>query len=178
MNTTPLDWSGKWHIVRADLAVSHVFAPADKIEFKKVDDIYKVVDHDGKPARYLAEAKLREVSGVPQGLSMISNDHPVPEFSKHHTRLYRSLGDKIEAFIQVNPNLPHLAGTITIPCHDFGYQAQESGAGHHDPVSIKTPIRVYQFPNVIEGGKRLLVIYKPLHPSCVNGDGTALGYDK
>lgn len=177
MSTPPLDWSGKWQIVRADLAVSHVFAPEDKIEFKKVGDIYKVVDHAGKPARYLAKAQLKEVPGVPLEFSVISNDYPVPQYSKHHTRRYRSLGDKIEAFIQGNPNLPHLAGEITVPCHAYGYQAQESDAGHHAAVDIASPIRVYQFPNVIDGGKRLLVIYKPLYPSCVNGNGTALGYD-
>jgi hypothetical protein len=37
---------------------------------------------------------------------------------------------------------------------------------------------VYQFPDAVENGKRLLMIYKPLDASCAsNGNGTVLGYD-
>jgi hypothetical protein len=79
--------------------------------------------------------------------------------------------------MHANQKLQHLEGKITIPCHAYPAQLEESGAPEHTPQPNEIPIHVYQFADAVVGGKPLLVIHTPLDPVCpVNGNGTVLAY--
>lgn len=171
-------WNGNWQIVRADLDLSHVFAPQDTISFAKNGSGYKVAYQGSAPdAQYFNDAVLTPVEGDETSFSKFYSGR-LPLFSSEHKSRYRDLADKLEEFAQANPSVRRLEGTIEIPCHAYPHQAQESAADQHDPCMISTVIRVYQFADAVENGKRLLMIYKPLDASCAsNGNGTVLAYD-
>jgi hypothetical protein len=180
MNGEGIIWDRDWQIVRADLGLAHVFAPRDKISFKAGKNGGWTVNHNGKPAAYLQkDMQFKEVQGYEPSLDVVTHDYPLPLFTVHHKHRYRTLADKIEAYIKGNPSVRRLEGEINIDCHGFAYQAQEShAADDHKPAPMTVPIRVYQFQNAVEKTRRLLVIYKPLHSLCAsNGDGTVIGYD-
>jgi hypothetical protein len=171
-------WNGSWQIVRADLDLSHVFAPQDTIAFARNGSGYKVVHTGSAPdAQCFNDAVLSPVAGDLPSFGKFHNGR-LPLFSRHHKHRYRDLADRLEGFAQENPSVQRLEGTIQIPCHRHSHQAQESAADHHETRMMTTKIRVYQFADAVENGKRLLMIYKPLDPSCAaNGNGTVLGYD-
>ena len=168
-------WDGKWQIVRADLDLSHVFAPQDTISFARSGSGYQVVYNSSAPdAQCFNNAVLSAFGGDLPSFGKF-HDGPLPLFTEDHKDRYRDLADKLEEFAQENPSVQRLEGTIQFPCHRF---PQQSAAGLHDVRMMSTKIRVYQFPDAVENGKRLLMIYKPLDPSCAsNGNGTVLGYD-
>jgi hypothetical protein len=171
-------WNGQWQIVRADLDLSHVFAPQDTISFAKNGNGYTVAHSGSAPdAQCFNNAVLSFVDGDRTSFGKFY-DGRLPRFSKHHKTRYRNLAGKLEEFAQQDPSVQRLEGTIQIPCHRNSHQAQESAADHHDTRMMTTKIRVYQFADAVEEGKRLLVIYKPLDPSCEsNGNGTVLATD-
>jgi hypothetical protein len=171
-------WNGQWQIVRADLDLSHVFAPQDTISFSRNGSGYKVAHRGSAPdAQCFNEAVLTPVDGDETSFSKFHSGR-LPLFSKHHKTLYRDLAGKLEEFAQPNPAVRRLEGEIEIPCHRHSHQAQESAADHHATRMMTTKIRVYQFADAVEDGRRLLMIYKPLDPSCEsNGNGTIIAYD-
>jgi hypothetical protein len=171
-------WNGNWQIVRADLDLAHVFAPQDTISFAKNGSGYKVAHQGSAPdAQCFNDAVLRPVAGDQTSFSKLYSGR-LPLFSSHHKTRYKDLAAKLEEFAQENPSVQRLEGTIQIPCHRYSHQAQESASDYHATRMLSTMIRVYQFADAVEEGKRLLVIYKPLDPSCAsNGNGTVIAYD-
>ena len=175
-------WDRKWKIVRTDLDLAHVFAPDDEISFTQNGDQYRVGHQSTEPGtNSLDGVVLTEVDGEQPAFNAISSDYPLPLFSAQHKQRYRTVADRIELFAQQHDTLRRLEGKITISCHGFRYQDQESGAEPHTERPIETTIHVYQFANAVRGvgeeRKRLLVIYKPLLRNCFNGNGTVIGYD-
>jgi hypothetical protein len=171
-------WNGQWQIVRADLDLSHVFAPQDTISFSRNGSGYKVAHRGSAPdAQCFNNAVLTAVDGDETSFSKF-HDGPLPLFSEQYKTLYRELADELEEFAQSNPSVRRLEGTIQIPCHRYSYQAQESAADQHESRMMSTKIRVYQFADAVENGKRLLAIYKPLDASCAsNGNGTIIAVE-
>jgi hypothetical protein len=171
-------WNGQWQIVRADLDLSHVFAPQDTISFVKDGNGY-IVEHSGSApdAQCFNEAVLKPVDGDEINFGKFHSGR-LPMFSVHHETLYRDIAGRLEEFAQPNPSVRRLEGEIQIPCHRHAHQAQASAADHHKTRKMTTKIRVYQIADAVEGGKRLLVIYKPLDPKCEsNGNGTIIGVE-
>ena len=171
-------WNGSWQIVRADLDLSHVFAPQDTLSFARNGSSYKVVHKGSAPdANCFNDAVLNAVDGDLPSFGKIYSGR-LPLFSSEHKTRYRDLADKLEEFAQDNPSVQRLEGSIQIPCHRHSDQLQASAADEHEVRMMTTNIRVYQFADAVENGRRLLMIYKPLDPSCAsNGNGTVLGYD-
>src|ERR1700712_2759005 len=151
-------WNGNWQIVRADLDLSHVFAPQDTISFARNSDGYKVAHNGSAPdAQCFNDAVLTAVEGDQVSFGKFYSGK-LPLFSRHHKTRYRDLADKLEEFAQANPSVQRLEGTIRIPCHRHPHQVQEGAADHHEVRMMATHIRVYQFADAVEKGKRLLVI--------------------
>jgi len=171
-------WNGNWQIVRADLDLSHVFAPQDTISFARSGSGYKVAHQGSAPdAQCFNDAVLTEVAGDQTSFSKLYSGK-LPLFSQNHETRYKDLAEKLEEFAQDNPRVQHLEGTIQIPCHRYSSQAQDAAVDDHETRTLSTKIRVYQFADAVEADKRLLVIYKPLDPSCgSNGNGTVIAYD-
>jgi len=171
-------WNGNWQIVRADLDLSHVFAPQDTISFARNGSGYQVAYNGSAPdAKCFNNAVLNAVEGDLPSFGKFHKGR-LPLFSEDHKDRYRDLADKLEEFAQENPSVQRLEGTMQIPCHRYSHQVQKSATDNHDVRMMSTKIRVYQFADAVENGRRLLMIYKPLDPSCAsNGNGTVLGYD-
>ncbi len=181
-NDEGLTWNRPWKIVRTDLDLAHVFAPDDELSFTQNGKQFTVGHKSKEPGtNSLDGIVLTEVDGEQPAFDAISSDYPLPLFSKEHKQRYRTVAERIEVFAQKHKTLRRLEGKITISCHGFRYQDQESGADPHSERPIETTIHVYQFANAVRGDgderKRLLVIYKPFLPNCFNGNGTAIGYD-
>ena len=78
--------------------------------------------------------------------------------------------------MQKDGDVKRLQGVIKVPCHAHGAPLAKGAVPGHSPLWIKTLIHFYQFSDVIDGDRPLLVARAPLSPMCpLNGDGTALG---
>jgi hypothetical protein len=181
---TPTWTDHDWRIVRADLDLSHVFLPNNRIRFEAGEENglpgFRLLQLDAGPtAGSFGKPFLVSVQGhQPRFNTVADQEELLPPFELANATELKTVAERIGKYMLVNPQVQRLQGKITISCHDTPAQLANSRAPKHDPLPIETPIHVYLFAKAVKGGKPLLVIHTPLSPTCpLNGNGTVLAYD-
>ena len=183
-----LTWTGRaWQIVRADLDLAHVVAPLSSFTFepttRKTIDGYTIEGYKIAPTGdATAPHCFNESFLVPVGTHLptfdaITKKKRLPLFTDKSATEYVDVCDMIALYMERNREFQRLEGVIAVPCHPAGAAAPKGTLADHSSLRIKTLLHVYQFGNVVDGERPLLVMRAPLSPVCpTNGDGTAIGY--
>jgi hypothetical protein len=190
MTTAAIDsWTRNWTIVSADLDLAHVMLPLSSFRLANQSPAgtppeYRVLHNNQPPALdCFAESSLVPVGDRQATFFEITGKEELPLYTLDSVGEYVDVLESMGAYMQKNPGVQRLEGVIQIPCHAHGAKFPQ-GAKYppgaipgHSPLTVKTTVHLYQFDNVVEGGRHLLVVRAPLSPLCpMNGDGTALGY--
>jgi hypothetical protein len=173
-----------WTTVRSDLDIAHVMLPLTDFRLQEAGDkskapAYRLVYEDRVPGPdYFKNTLLRATGTHAPTFSKVTQLEYLPAYSRDHGVLYAEISDRMDAIMAQNADVQRIEGTIQIPCHAQGQHSGEYTLPH-GPMMVETIIQFYQFPNVVEGGRPLLVVRAPLSPLCpTNGHGMALGIGK
>jgi hypothetical protein len=178
-------WTRDWQIVSADLDLAHVMLPLSSFKLKLVEDenpspAFRVTHNYQAPALdYFAGVVLTLVGDQPPSLSDITGKEKLPLYTLNTVGDYVDVLDTMGRYMMEHPEVQHLQGNIKIPCHAHSRGVKfPRGTQRHSPSTIDTPLHLYKFDGVVEGGLSLLVVRAPFSPHCPspkNGDGTAIG---
>jgi hypothetical protein len=184
-DTTSDPWqTGRpWQIVRADLDLAHVFLPLSSFTFEAVtrEDGVKgyTIAHTFQapnPDCFASSFLVPVGTGEPV-FENVAQIKTLPLYDNDSANAYADVSAKIATHMDQNRDVKRLEGVIRVPCHAHGAELADGVVEDHSPLWIKTLIHVYQFGNVVDGKRPLLVLRAPLSPVCpTNGDGTALGW--
>lgn len=178
-------WIRNWTIVRADLDIAHVMLPLSNFRLHDVNTTganisYQLVhNHQAPVPDCFSGAVLMQTGRDEPSFFEITGLEQLPTYDQDTAAQYVNISETMGTYLAENTNVQRLEGVIRIPCHAHGAQIPKGASPGHSPVTIKTTVQFYQFPNAVDGGLSLLVVRTPLSPACpVNGDGTAVGVGK
>jgi hypothetical protein len=183
MNDTPPDlWATDriWHIVRADVDLTHAFAPNSGFVFEQGTNSagikgYRIVHRVQCPhPRCFGDTFLRP-AGNTQPTFAAAKVPPLPAFNADSAQQYADVSAAIAAHMDENPDVQHLEGTIKVPLH--AADATPGAETLDDPSQwMEATVRIYQFTDGVVGNSPLLLVSNPPSPaSAANGGGTAIG---
>jgi hypothetical protein len=184
-NADPWITGRPWQIVRADLDLAHVFLPLNQFVFQPMTDEHGVkgytITHTYQAPRpdCFTGSFLAPVGTLPPpAFEKIADRKTLPLYDSDSATAYKDVSKMIAAHLQQNREVKRLEGKIRVPCHAHGATlADEKTPPDHPPMWINTLIELYQFTDVVDGKRPLLVVRAPLSPICpTNGNGTATGY--
>jgi hypothetical protein len=183
MNTAAINsWTRNWTIVSADLDLAHVMLPLSSFKLENVSPAGKSpafrVLHDQAPALdCFAGAVLTPAGDQLPTFFEITRKEQLPLYTLNTVDEYVEVLESMGSYMLKNPAVQRLEGVIKIPCHAHSRGTKfPRGTQPHSPTTVDSPVHLYQFSGVVEGGLPLLVMRAPLSPYCpMNGDGTALG---
>lgn len=183
-NADPWQTGRPWQIVRADLDLAHVFLPLNQFFFKpttRKDGVKGyTITHTYQPPQpdCFSRSFLACVgTSPPPAFDKIADRKTLPVYDSDLATTYADVSAMIVAHVEQNREVKRLEGIIRIPCHGHGATLEDKTPLDHSPMWINTLIQVYQFSDVVDGKRPLLVIRAPLSPVCpANGNGTATGY--
>jgi hypothetical protein len=178
-------WTRNWTIVSADLDLAHVMLPLSSFRLENVSPAGKNprfrVLHDQAPALdCFANTVLVPAGDQEASFFDITRKEELPTYTLDTVGEYVDVLESMGAYMMRNPSVQRLEGVIKIPCHAHSRSAKfPRGTQPHSPSTIDTPVHLFQFDGVVEGGLPLLVMRAPLSPHCPkNGDGTVIGTGK
>jgi len=183
-SSTPDPWRPErpWQIVRADLDVAHVFMPLSSFRFEQVQDPklgdgYKIVhDFQAPHPNCFCDTFLRAAGKTAPTFEAASKRKTLPMYTKQSATDYAAVADNLVEFLTRDHEVRRLEGVIKVPCHAHGGPLAKDSDDAHAPMWVRTMIHVYQFDNVIDGDRPMLLVRAPLSPLCpTNTDGTAIG---
>jgi hypothetical protein len=183
-NADPWITGRPWQIVRADLDLAHVFLPLSQFSFQPmtskdgvkgytITHSYQAPQPDCFSRSFLAPVG----TSPPPAFEKIADRKTLPVYDSDSATTYANVSELIVAHMEQNREVKRLEGIIRIPCHAHGATLEDETPPDHSPMWINTLIQVYQFTDVVDGKRPLLVVRAPLSPVCpTNGNGTATGY--
>lgn len=188
MNTAAIQsWTTRnWTIVSADLDLAHVMLPLSSFKLENVSPAdesprFRVLHNYQAPDLDPFEGSMLVPAGdQPPSFFDITGKEALPLYSLNTVGDYVEVLESMGTYMTKNPSIQRLEGVIKIPCHAHSHGVKfPRGTRRHSPSTISTPVHLYQFAGVVEGGLPLLVIRAPLSPQCpANGDGSVVGYGK
>lgn len=183
-DSTPDPWrpARPWQIVRADLDLAHVFMPLSSFRFEQVQDAklgtgYKLVHTYQAPhPNCFCDTFLRPAGRSRPTFATAAKRKTLPLYDAKTAADYETATEHLVDFLDRDPEVQRLEGIVRVPCHAHGGTLPKNALQGHAPMWIKTNIHFYQFDNVIDGDRPLLLVRAPLSPLCpTNTDGTAAG---
>lgn len=176
-------WDRTWTIVRSDLDIAHVMLPLNNFKLQGITagkPGYQLVHSNQPPVPNCFDcALLTQIGADEPTFFEITGLEQLPPYSQEMIGEYVKVSESMAFYLTQNPSVKRLEGVIRIPCHAHGATVRDDSLPGHSPMTVKTPVQFYQFPNAIAGGFSLLVVRAPLSPVCpTNGDGTAIGMGK
>ncbi len=179
-------WTRDWTIVSADLDLAHVMLPLSSFQLKNENPTgespaFRVLHNYQTPALDpFAGVLLVPAGDQKPSFFEITSKEQLPLYTLDTVGEYVDVLESMGTYMMKNPSVQRLEGVIKIPCHAHSHGAKfPRGTRPHSPSAIDTPVHLYQFDGVVEGGRHLLVMRAPLSPHCPkNGDGTAIAIGK
>jgi hypothetical protein len=170
-----------WQIVSADLDLAHVFLPLkfnftphtreDGLQGYKITHLFQAPYPDSFTESFLVCAGHTQPT-----FKTIADRDTLPNYESKWAADYTKVALRMASHMDKDRDVKRLEGIIKVPCHAHAAPLATGAVAGHPPMWIKTLIHFYQFSNVIDGDRPLLVARAPLSPMCpLNGDGTALG---
>lgn len=170
-----------WQIIIADVDLAHVFAPSSTLTVEPTGDgggfSFKNPFQAPSPDCFSGTRLIRAGTSQPT-FEQMTGELCLPSWSNEAGIVdrYTRAQDRIRSYLQADPDVQRLQGHMRIPCHAHGAKLDTKSLQGHAPMWVNTLVHVYQFANVVNGDRPLLVIWAPLSPVCpMNGNGTVLG---
>jgi len=183
-DSTPDPWrpARPWQIVRADLDLAHVFMPLSSFRFEPAQDPklgsgYRIVHNFQAPhPNCFGDTFLRPAGRSRPTFETAARRKTLPAYDAKSAADYATISEHLSDFVDRDHEVRRLEGIVRVPCHAHGGSQPKNALHGHNPMWIKTTVHFYQFDNVIDGDRPLLLVRAPLSPLCpTNTDGTAVG---